>query len=149
MNAHSGRWDPRCREQCDATLWDEIIDEYELEIGNEDRPTYHWARSGEEGKSTIELTLATRPITQWTILEGSHATGSDQEVIEWEVNVDQQEEADHVQVIGWNLAATSKLDEEAAEKLWKELERDRAHLGGECMGDDVEREAKLYQATLS
>jgi len=29
-----------------------------------------------------------------------------------------------VQVIGWNLAAMSKEDEEAAEKLWKELERE-------------------------
>jgi len=70
-------------------------------------------------------------------------------VIEWEVNVDKQEEADHVQVIGWNLAAMSQEDKEAAEKLLKELERDRAHLGEECMGDDVEREAEWCQATVS
>jgi len=59
MNAHSRRWDPKCREQRDATLWDEIIDEYGLEIRNDDHPTHHCARSGEEGKSTIYLTLAT------------------------------------------------------------------------------------------
>jgi len=34
----------------------------------------------------------------------------------------------------WNLAAMSKEDEEAAEKLWKELEGQRAHLDEECMG---------------
>ena len=42
-----------------------------------------------------------------------------------------------MQVIGWNLAAMSKEHEEAAETLWKQLERDIAHLGEECMGDDV------------
>jgi hypothetical protein len=67
---------------------------------------------------------------------------------EWEFHVDKQEEADHMQVTGWNLAAMSKADEEAAEKLWKDLERDRAHLGEECTGDDVEREAEWCQAIL-
>ena len=59
-------------------------------------------------------------------------------MIEREVKVDKHEVADHVQVIGWNLAAMSKEDEEAAEKLWKELERDRVYLGEECTGDNVE-----------
>ena len=62
-------------------------------------------------------------------------------MIEWHYNVDKQEEAHLVQVIGWNLAPMSKQDEEAAEKVWKELERERAHLGEECTGDNVEREA--------
>jgi len=70
-------------------------------------------------------------------------------VIEGEFNVNKQEEADHVQVIGWNLAAMAKVDEEAAETLWRELERERAHLGEECMGDDVEREAEWCQEPLS
>jgi hypothetical protein len=105
-------------EQRDATLWEEIIDEHGLQIGNEDdQPTHHWARNGKEGKSTIDLTLAIRPITQWTTLGGSRATGSGHEEIECAFNVAKQEEADHVQVIGWNLAAMSKEDEEAAEKL--------------------------------
>jgi hypothetical protein len=43
----------------------------------------------------------------------------------------------------------SKEDEEAAEKLWRELERERAHLGEECTGNDVEREAEWCQETLS
>jgi len=86
---------------------------------------------------------------QWTILDGSDAPGSDHEMIEWAVNIDKQEEVDHVQVIGWNLAAMSKDDKDAAEKLWNELERDTAHLGEECTGDDVEREAEWCQAKLS
>jgi len=104
--------------------------------------THHWARNDEEDELAIDLTLATRPITQWPILNESHATGSDHEVIEWEFNIDKQEEADHVQVIRRNLDTMSNEDEDAAEQLWKELERERAQLGEECMGDDVEREAE-------
>jgi len=33
----------------------------------------------------------------------------------WEFNVDRQEDADHVQVIGCNLASMSKEDEKAEE----------------------------------
>jgi hypothetical protein len=105
MNSHSRRWVPRWREQRDATFREEIADEDGLEFGNDDRPTHHWARNGREGESTIDLTLTTRPITRWTRLDGSHATGSDHVLIEWEFNVDKQEEVDHVQVIGWKLAA--------------------------------------------
>jgi len=31
----------------------------------------------------------------------------------------------------------SKEDEEAEQKLWRELVRERAQLGKECMGDDL------------
>jgi hypothetical protein len=70
-------------------------------------------------------------------------------VIEWEFSVHKQEEADHLQVIGWNLAAMSKEDEKATEKLWKELEGQSARLDEECTGDEVEREAEWCQETLS
>jgi len=52
----------------------------------------------------------------WTILEDDHATGSNHKVIEWEVEADWQEEADHERVVGWNLASTTEKDFEAAEK---------------------------------
>jgi hypothetical protein len=42
--------------------------------------------------------LANRPIYNWMILDENHATCSDDEVIEWEAEVDSQEEADHQQV---------------------------------------------------
>jgi hypothetical protein len=69
-------------------------------------------------------------------------------VIEWEFSVYKQEEADHVQVIGWNLAAMSKEDEKAAEKLWKELEGERACIDEECTGDEVEPKPEWCQETL-
>jgi hypothetical protein len=82
FDAHSRRWDPRCRELWDAIFWEEIIDENGPEIGNDDQSTHHWTRDGNEGESIVDLTLASRPITRWVILAEAHATGSDHEIIE-------------------------------------------------------------------
>jgi endonuclease/exonuclease/phosphatase family metal-dependent hydrolase len=100
LNAHSKRWDPRCTEQRDAVFLEDILDENGLEIGNDDRATHYWKREDLEGKSIIDLTLPNRPIGKCTILAEHHATGSDHEVIEWEVDVETQEEADHERVVG-------------------------------------------------
>jgi hypothetical protein len=88
FNAHSTRWDPRCQVQRNATFWEDVIDENGLVIGNDGRATHHRTREGHEGESVIYLTLANRPITMWSILVNDHATGSDHEVIEWEVEAD-------------------------------------------------------------
>ena len=103
-----------------------MIHENGLEIGNDDSPTHHWAREDQESESVIDRTLANRPIVKWTILADDHATGSDQEVVVCEVAADRQEEADHERVVGWNLAAMTEKDVEAAEKLWREFARERA-----------------------
>jgi len=62
-------------------------------------------------------------------------------MIQCQFSVDKQEEAEYVQVIGWNLAAMSIEDEKPAEKVWKALVGQRDHLDEECMGDEVQREA--------
>jgi len=142
FNAHSIRWDPRCQVQRDAVFWEDVIDENGLEIGNDGEATHHWTREGHEGESVIDLTLANRSITKWSILaDDNHPTGSDHEVIEWEVEVDRQEEAGHERVVGWNLAAMTEEDAKAAEKLWMELAKGGAHLEAECKADEVEQEA--------
>ena len=135
--------------QRDAAFCEDMIDENELEIGNDGRPTHHWAREDQEGESVIDLTFANRPIVKLTILADYHATGSDHEVIEWEVGVDRQEEADHERVVGWNLAAMTEKDVEAAEKLWAELAKERAQLDAECTVDEVEQEAAWCQEAMS
>jgi hypothetical protein len=70
-------------------------------------------------------------------------------VIEWGIIVDKQEEEDHVQLIGWNLAAMSKEDDKPADKLWKEREGQRARIDEECTGDEVEREVECWQEMLN
>ena len=97
----------------------------------------------------IDLTLVNRRITKWSILADDHATGSDHEVIEWDVEVERQEEAENDSVAGWNLAAMSEEDVEAAEKLWTELVKERAHLDADRSADEVEQEAAWCQEAMS
>jgi hypothetical protein len=134
--------------QRNATFWEDVIDENGLEIGNDGRVTHHWTREGHEGESVINLTLANRPITKWSILADDHTMGSDHKVKEWEVEADRQVEADHERVVGWNLAAMKEEDAEAAEKLWTELAQERAHLDAECTADEVEQEAAWCQEAM-
>jgi len=140
---------PRCEVQRDGAVWEGMIDENGLQIGNDGRPTNHWPREDQEGESVTDLTLANRAIVKWTILADDHATGSDHEVIVWGVGVDRQEEAEHERVIGWNLAAMRGKDTEAAEKLWMELAKKRAQLDAECTEDEVEQEAAWCQEAMS
>jgi hypothetical protein len=60
-----------------------------------------------------------------------------------------QEEADHERVVGWNLAAMTEEDLEPAEKLWRELAKERAHLSAEGAADLVEHEAAWCQEAIS
>jgi len=149
FNAHSIRWNPRCPVQWDAVFWEEVIDQNCLEIGNDGEATHHWTSEGHEGESVIDLTLANRTITKWSILaDDDHATGSDHEVIELEVEVDWQEEAGHERVVGWYIAAMTEEDAKAAEKLWMELAKGRAHLDAECTAEEVEQEAAWCQEAM-
>jgi len=149
FNAHSGWWDPRCRLQRNATSWETLIDENGLEVGNDGQCTHYWTREDYKGESVIDLTLANRLITNWFILADDHATGSDQDVIEWEVDAHRQEEADHERAVGWNLAEMTKEDAEDAEKLLAELAKVRAHLDAEYTEDEVEQEAAWCQEAMS
>jgi len=78
----------------------------------------------------------------------SHATGTNQEVIEWQVEVDRQEEAGHDRVVGWNIAEMMEEHMEAAEKLWTELANKRAHLNAECIADEVDQEVAWGQEAM-
>ena len=135
--------------QQDAVVWENVIDENGLEIGNDGEAAHHCTREGHTGKSVIDLMLANRPITKWSILsDDDHATGSDHEVIQWEVEVGRQEEPGHERVVGWNLAAVTEEDAKAAEKLWMELAKGRARLDAECTADEVEQEAAWCQEAM-
>jgi len=56
---------------------------------------------------------------------------------------------DHERIVGWNLAAMTEKDAEAAEKLWKELSKKRAYLDAECTEHKVEQEAAWCKDTMS
>jgi hypothetical protein len=82
-------------------------------------------------------------------VEASNAAESDHEIIEWQVDMKQLEEAEGRQVVGWNLAAKSQESEEQVDNLWKDKARGKAYLGGESTGDEVESEAEWCQESLS
>ena len=149
FNTKRKRCDPRCRVQQDAAFWEGVIDENRRENGNDGRPTHHSTIGDQEGRLVIDLTLANLPIVQWTIMADHHTTGSDHEVIQWEVVVDRQEEVNHVRLVGWNLAAMTEKDAEAAEKLLMELAKERAQLDAEWTEDEVEQEAAWCQEPIS
>jgi len=108
-----------------------------------------WSREDNESELVIDLTLANRPITVWSIVADNHITGSCHVVIEWAVEADSQEEADFERVVGWNCAAMTVKDPEAVEMLWKELFKDTATLDAECTDDEVEQNCTWFQHTLS
>ena len=60
FNAHTTTWDLRRQWQWNEALWDEVIDEHAVEIGNDSQSTHHWMREGQEGELVIDLTLANR-----------------------------------------------------------------------------------------
>jgi len=149
FSANSSQWDPRCRAQRNPAFWEGVMDKDGLEIGYDGHSTHYCTREDHKGEAVIDLTLAHRLIMKWTLQADDHATGSDHEVIEWAVNADRQEEADHESVVVWNLAGMTEEHLEAAEKLWRELAKERAHLSAECTADEVEHEAAWCQEAMS
>ena len=69
-------------------------------------------------------------------------------VIESDVKADRQEEADRKWIVGWNSAGMMEEDAEAAEKLWRELAIEGAHLDAEGMADEVEQVAAWCQEAM-
>jgi len=147
-NPHSQRWDPKCTETRDATYWEEIIDEPGLVIVYDHQPTDYWTRHNSMGGSVIHLTLANLPFGEWMILDGSHTTQLDHMIIEWILEMENHDEEGGTEVVRWNLAARSQEDVEVAEQLWRQQAKDRAHLGAESTGDEVDSEAEWCQEAL-
>ena len=134
--------------QRDDQFLEDLLDANGLEIGNDGEDTHHWTRECHEGESVIDLRLPNRLITTWSMLPDYHTTGSDHEGIEFDVEVDRQEEACHERVGGWNLAGMTEEDAEAAEMPWIELAKETAHLDAACTADEVEQGAAWCQEAM-
>jgi len=149
LNPQSIPWNSRWQVQREAAFCEEVTDENGLDMGIHGETTHQRRRHGHEHESVIDLTLANWPIITWCIeAADDHATGSDHDVMEREVWVDRQEEAGHGKVVGWILAAMTEEDVKAAEKLWMELEKERAHLDAECTADEVEEDGTWCQEDM-
>jgi len=149
FDSHSQPWDPTCTEQWDTTCLEAIIGEHWLVFGNDNSRSDYWNQHNSMGESVIDLTLANRSVGKWMILDMSHASGSNREIIAWELEMEKQEEGRGTEIVGRNLAGVSLKDFEAFEKLWGERAKERSHLGAERTGDKVESEAKWCEEALS
>lgn len=76
-------------------------------------------------------------------------TGFDNEVIEWDVDVNKQEEADQERVVGWNLAPKIDEEQEAVKELWMELAKERVYRDIRCMEDAIEQKVMWCQEARS
>jgi len=117
FNAHSRWWDPICTEQLEAVFFDRVIVKSGVEIEHKYQATHDRKGEGLEGGSIIDFTLANRLFRQWTAIAQIHNIGSDDQVREWTVDQDKQEEADDEWRVGWTLAAMMQHDDQAAIKL--------------------------------
>jgi hypothetical protein len=67
----------------------------------------------------------------WAILANHQVTGSDHQVIEWEVQLDRRLYVNRETVVRWNLAGMTEKHVECSLKRWMELAKYRASLGAE------------------
>jgi len=82
-----------CTEWRDAVYCDDILYEYSLVSANDDWPTQYCPRNESDGASIIDLMLANRLFEYCMILDRNQGMGSDRDIIEWEANMEKQEEA--------------------------------------------------------
>jgi len=82
MNAHSTVWNGRATGRKNAVFWEKLIEEEVLMVWNTEEAT----RLGGPNHSIIDLTLSSPNVElNWSIGGEKYATGSDHEVIVWEV----------------------------------------------------------------
>ena len=82
MNAHSTVWNGRATGQKNAVFWEKLIEEEVLVVWNTEEAT----RLGSPNHSIIDLTLSLPNVElNWRIAGEKDTTGSDHEVLVWEV----------------------------------------------------------------
>jgi hypothetical protein len=82
MNVHSTVWNGRAKGRKNAVFWEELIEQEELVVWNTEDAT----RLGGTNHSFIDLTLSSPNLElNWSIAKDKEATGSDHEVIVWEI----------------------------------------------------------------
>ena len=81
MNAHSQMWNGRATSRRNAPFWENLITDHSLVVWNSEEAT----RVGGDIHSIIDLMLTSPSVElNWSI-DSEEVTGSDHEVILWEV----------------------------------------------------------------
>ena len=120
MNAHSLMWNPKAGSRQNAVFWENLITEHALVIWNSEEATRMGARASNH--SIIDLTLTSPSLElKWRIAQEEEATGSDHEVIVWEVpgriagSQETSKETTGWDVSGWDRSGKSEEGQAAAQ----------------------------------
>jgi len=128
MNAHSKVWNPRATRNRNHTFWERLIEEEDLFVWNTEEAMRMCP--GAENHSIIDLILSSPNIElNWCLLR-EEATGSDHELIAWEVlgtpgpGVDTSTETMGWDISGWDPAKESEEKDkkkagERRERAWR------------------------------
>jgi hypothetical protein len=82
MNAHSTVWNGRATGRRNSVFWEELVEKQELVVWNTEEAT----RLGGANHSILDLTLSSPNVElNWSIAKYRDTTGSDHEVIVWEI----------------------------------------------------------------
>jgi len=122
MNAHSKVWNPRATRSRNHTFWERLIEEEDLFVWNTEEATR--MGPGAENHSIIDLTLSSPNIElNWCLLR-EEATGSDHELIAWEVLGTPGQGVDtSTEVMGWDISGWDPAKESEEEDKKKARER--------------------------
>jgi len=124
MNAHSKMWNPMAARNRNHIFWEQLIENEGLSVWNTKEATRIGARA--EIHSIIGLTLSSPNMDlNWCLLD-EEATGSDHELIVWEVQGAADPRADtSTETTGWDISRWDPA-KESAEKEKKKAEERRA-----------------------
>jgi hypothetical protein len=122
MNAHSKIWNPRAEKRRNTTFWEDIIEQHGLVIWNSEEVI----RSGPnmDRISIIDLTLASPDVEMNCSLLRDESTGSDHEVICWELLG--EEMTGGGKTMGWDISGWQTKGKDIQEKEKAERQRAKA-----------------------
>jgi len=136
MNVHSKMWNPKANYNKNHTFWERLITEEDLFVWNTEEATR--MEPGVMNHSIIDLTLSSPNMDlNWCLL-AEEVTGSDHEVIAWEVLGNHHPTAvTSTETTGWDISGWDTAKESEEEE--KEKAEERRRRARECYRAGVGR----------
>ena len=132
MNVHSKMWNPKATYSKNHTYWEQLITEENLFVWNNEEATRKGPRA--MNHSIVDLTLSSPNMDlNWCLL-GEEATGSDHEVIVWDVlGSPHPTDITSTETTGWDISGwdpAKKSEEEEKKEGGGEAEEGKGVLSG-------------------
>jgi len=124
MNIHSKMWNPKATYSKNHTYWEQLITEENLFVWNNEEATRKGPRA--MNHSIVDLTLSSPNMDlNWCLL-GEEATGSDHEIIVWDVlGSPHPTDITSTETTGWDISGWDPAKKSEEEEKRKVEERQR------------------------